>query len=150
MALSGVRAAARTVFALLDALPVTPYLGVQYDPSNAVIGGFDSIAFLDKVKHRVDTVHASDRFLLPGTTIDDLRLHDGTIGYPDRMVHGETGRGTNDYDAIFRLLHSAGFNGWISVEDGMNGPDELRRSVEFLKRKRAQYYGVPADDGSGA
>ena len=127
--------------ALLDALPVTPYLGVQYDPSNAVIGGFDPIAFLDKIKHRVVTVHASDRFLAPGTTLDDVRLHDGTIGYPDRMTHGETGRGTNDYDAIFRLLHAVGFTGWISVEDGMNGLDELRRSVEFLKQKRAQYYG---------
>jgi len=127
--------------ALLDALPVTPYLGVQYDPSNAVVGGFDPIAFLDKIKHRVVTVHASDRFLLPGTTIDELRLHDGTIGYPDRMVHGETGRGTNDYDAIFRLLREAGFSGWISVEDGMNGLDELRRSVEFLKQKRTQHYG---------
>lgn len=126
--------------ALLDALPVTPHLGVQYDPSNAVVGGFDPIAFLEKVKHRVVTVHASDRFLLPGTTLDELRQHDGTIGYPDRMIHGETGKGTNDYDAIFRILRSTGFGGWISVEDGMNGLDELRRSVEFLKRKRAEYY----------
>jgi sugar phosphate isomerase/epimerase len=126
--------------ALLDALPDTPHFGVQYDPSNAVIGGFDPIAFLDKVKHRVVTVHASDRFLAPGASIDDLRAHDGTIGYPDQMTHGETGRGTNDYDAIFRLLRSVDFSGWISVEDGMNGLDELRRSVEFLKRKRAQYY----------
>ena len=126
--------------ALLDALPDTPHFGVQYDPSNAVIGGFDPIAFLDKVKHRVVTVHASDRFLAPGASIDDLRSHDGTIGYPDQMKHGETGRGTNDYDAIFRLLRSVGFSGWISVEDGMDGLGELRRSVEFLKRKRAQYY----------
>ena len=126
--------------ALLDALPDTPHFGVQYDPSNAVIGGFDPIAFLDKIKHRVVTVHASDRFLAPGSSIDDLRAHDGTIGYPDQMTHGETGCGTNDYDAIFRLLRAVDFSGWISVEDGMNGLDELRRSVEFLKRKRAQYY----------
>ena len=126
--------------ALLDALPDTPHFGVQYDPSNAVIGGFDPIAFLDKIKHRVVTVHASDRFLAPGSSIDNLRAHDGTIGYPDQMTHGETGCGTNDYDAIFRLLRAVDFSGWISVEDGMNGLDELRRSVEFLKRKRAQYY----------
>jgi sugar phosphate isomerase/epimerase len=126
--------------ALLDALPDTPHFGVQYDPSNAVIGGFDPIAFLDRIKHRVVTVHASDRFLAAGASIEDLRAHDGTIGYPDQMTHGETGRGTNDYDAIFRLLRSANFSGWISVEDGMNGLDELRRSVDFLKRKRAQYY----------
>jgi sugar phosphate isomerase/epimerase len=38
------------------------------------------------------------------------------------------------------MLAGAGFSGWISVEDGMNGLDELQRSVEFLKRKVAQYY----------
>ena len=48
----------------------------------------------------------------------------------------------NDYDAIFRILAGVGFSGWISVEDGMNGLDELRRSVEFLKGKRAAYYGT--------
>ena len=128
--------------ALLDALPDTPHLGVQYDPSNALVGGFDPIAFLEKVKHRVVTVHASDRFLVPGATLDQIRLHDGTIGYPDQMTHGETGKGMNDYDAIFRILRSVDFTGWISVEDGMNGLDELRRSVEFLKRKRAQHYGT--------
>ncbi len=60
------------------------------------------------------------------------------------MTHGETGRGTNDYDAIFRLLPPRNFTGWISVEDGMNGLDELRRSVEFLKQKRAHHYGTAA------
>jgi sugar phosphate isomerase/epimerase len=47
----------------------------------------------------------------------------------------------NDYDAIFRILAGVGFAGWISVEDGLNGLDELRRSVEFLKEKRARHYG---------
>jgi len=127
--------------ALLDAIPESPHFGVQFDPSNAVVGGFDPIPFLEKVKHRVVTVHASDRYLVPGASLDDIRLHDGTIGYPDKMKHGVTGQGSNDYDAIFRILHSVGFTGWISVEDGMDGLDELRRSVEFLKAKRAQYYG---------
>ena len=103
-------------------MPDSPYLGVQYDPSNALVGGFDPIAFLEKVKHRVVTMHASDRFLVPGTTLDELRLQDGTIGYPDQLKHGETGRGSNDYDAIFRILRSVDFTGWISVEDGMRRP----------------------------
>ena len=114
--------------------------GVQYDPSNATVGGFDPIAFLEKVKHRVVSVHASDRYLAPGTTLDDLRQADGAAGYSDKLRHGETGKGLNDYDEIFRILASVGFDGWISVEDGMNGLDELRRSVEFLKVKRAQYF----------
>jgi sugar phosphate isomerase/epimerase len=126
--------------ALLDALPHSPYFGVQYDPSNAVVGGFDPIAFLERIKHRVVTMHASDRYLVPGTTLEEITLQDGTVGYPDKLKHGETGQGANDYDAIFRILRDAGFHGWISVEDGMNGLGELRRSVDFLKKKREQYY----------
>jgi sugar phosphate isomerase/epimerase len=119
----------------------SPKFGVQFDPSNATVGGFDPVAFLDKVKHRVVTMHASDRYLAPGATLDELRQADGSIGYSPKLLHGETGKGLNDYDAIFRILASVGFAGWISVEDGMNGLDELKRSVEFLKRKRAEYYG---------
>jgi sugar phosphate isomerase/epimerase len=128
--------------ALLDALPRSLYLGVQYDPSNAVVNGFDPIAFLEKVKDRVVTVHASDRYVAAGTTLEELRQQDGTIGYSAALVHGETGQGANDYDAIFRILRSVDFDGWISVEDGMNGLDELRRSVDFLKTKRAEHFGA--------
>jgi sugar phosphate isomerase/epimerase len=116
------------------------HFGVQFDPSNAVVAGFDPIAFLEKVKHRVVTMHASDRYLVPGTTIEEIRAADGSVGYPDKLRHGETGRGMNDYESIFRILSEAGFGGWISVEDGMNGLDELARSVEFLKRQRERWY----------
>jgi sugar phosphate isomerase/epimerase len=122
----------------------SPHFGVQYDPSNATVGGYDPLTFLEKVKHRVVSMHASDRYLAPGATLADLRRSDGTIGYSDKLRHGETGKGLNDYDTIFRTLAGVGFSGWISVEDGMNGLDELRRSVEFLKRKREQYYDAPA------
>jgi sugar phosphate isomerase/epimerase len=126
----------------------SPCFGVQYDPSNATVGGFDPVRFLEKVRHRVVSMHASDRYLAPGATLDDLRQADGTIGYSDKLRHGETGKGLNDYDAIFRILSGVGFGGWISIEDGMNGLEELKRSVEFLKRKRAQYYGASASTSS--
>jgi sugar phosphate isomerase/epimerase len=119
----------------------SPFFGVQYDPSNAVVGGFDPVAFLEKVRHRVVTMHASDRYLAPGATLDDLKTGDGATGYAAALRHGETGKGMNDYDAIFRLLADAGFSGWISIEDGVNGLDEIARSAEFLKEKRAAYYG---------
>jgi sugar phosphate isomerase/epimerase len=120
----------------------SPYFGVQYDPSNAIVGGFDPLTFLEKIKHRVVTMHASDRYLAPGATLADLKEADGAAGYSAKLKHGETGKGLNDYDTIFRTLASVGFTGWISIEDGMNGLDELSRSAEFLKAKRAQYYGV--------
>jgi sugar phosphate isomerase/epimerase len=119
----------------------SPFFGVQYDPSNAFVGGYDPIKFLERVRHRVVTMHASDRYLAPGATLDDLRVADGSAGYAAALKHGETGKGLNDYDAIFRLLADVGFSGWISIEDGMNGLDELKRSAEFLKAKRAEYYG---------
>jgi sugar phosphate isomerase/epimerase len=118
----------------------SPRLGVQYDPSNAIVGGYHPIRFLETVMPRVVTMHASDRSLAPGATIEELRASDGTIGYSDKLRHGETGGGLIDYDAIFRILASANFSGWISVEDGMNGLDELKRSIAFLQRKRDQYY----------
>jgi sugar phosphate isomerase/epimerase len=118
----------------------SPFFGVQYDPSNATVGGYDPIAFLEKVKDHVVTMHASDRYLAPGATLDELRQADGSIGYSPKLLHGETGKGLNDYDAIFRILASVGYSGWISVEDGMNGLDELARSVAFLTKKRSEYY----------
>ncbi|MEI4926915.1 hypothetical protein Q8G50_30845, partial [Klebsiella pneumoniae] len=51
-----------------------------------------------------------------------------------------TGKGTNDYDAMFSRLAAAKFNGWISIEDGMNGMNEMQASVDFLKAMRAKYY----------
>jgi sugar phosphate isomerase/epimerase len=117
-----------------------PNFGVQYDPSNALVGGYDPVGFLEKVKRRVVSMHASDRYLAEGATIEDLKQGDGSTGYSSALKHGETGKGLNDYDAIFRILSDVGYDGWISIEDGMNGLDELSRSAEFLKQKRATYY----------
>jgi sugar phosphate isomerase/epimerase len=121
----------------------SPHFGVQYDPSNAVVGGYDPIAFLDKVLSRVVTMHASDRSLAEGATLDDLNESDGSLGYSTKLIHGETGQGLIDYDAIFSRLAAAGFAGWISVEDGMNGLDEIARSVAFLKATRSRHYSSP-------
>jgi len=114
--------------------------GVQYDPSNAIVGGYDPLLFLEKVKKRVVSMHASDRYLKQGYTIDDLKHADGAIGYADCLLHGVTGKGLNDYDRIFEILGEIDFSGWISVEDGMNGMEELRQSVTFLKEMREKYF----------
>ena len=117
----------------------SPVFGVQYDPSNAIVAGDDPIELLDTVLPRVMTMHASDRYLLPGFSLEDLRQTDGTLGYAKGLVHGVTGKGLNDYDKIFGRLADVGYDSWISVEDGMNGMDELVESVDFLKRMRSRY-----------
>ena len=109
------------------------WFGVQYDPSNAVVAGEDPIELLEKVKHRVVTMHASDRYLKPGYTLEDLKKAEECPGYAAILVHGVTGRGLNDYPRIFSILREAGFDGWISIEDGMNGLEEIRESAQFLR-----------------
>jgi len=118
----------------------SPFLGVQYDPSNALVAGDDPIGLLDAVLPRVATCHASDRYLLPGTSIDDMLQSDGTLGYPKNLVHGVTGQGAIDYDAVFLRLAENDFSGWVSIEDGMNGMEDMKASVDFLKEMRNIYF----------
>ena len=109
---------------LLGRIHERRHFGVQYDPSNAIVAGDDPVALLGHFADRVVSMHASDRFLAPNG-----ELH-----------HGVTGKGLNDYDAIFRLLAAADYRGWISIEDGMNGMDEMAQSLAFLREKTARYF----------
>jgi sugar phosphate isomerase/epimerase len=120
----------------------SPFFGINYDPSNAIVAGEDPLKLLQKIKHRVVTMHASDRYL-EGGSLEDLRKteQDPVYGYARTIQHGVIGRGLNDYDAIFRILREAGFNGWVSIEDGLNGKDELYQSARFLKGKIREYFG---------
>lgn len=128
--------------ALVDSIR-SPHFGVNYDPSNAILAGDDPLELLQRVKHRVVTMHASDRYLAEGT-LEDLRREEDSVGYAKRLRHGVIGRGLNDYDAIFSTLADVGFDGWISIEDGVNGIDELHESVAFLRAKMAEHW-PPSD-----
>ena len=109
---------------LLGAINERTWFGVQYDPSNAIVAEDDPVELLRRVADRVVSMHASDRWLDPET---------GTL------QHGVTGKGLNDYDAIFGLLAQHRYSGWISIEDGMNGMDEMAESLAFLRRKVEQF-----------
>ncbi len=115
------------------------WFGVNYDPSNTILAGEDPLVLLERVKHRVVSMHASDRFLKTGT-IEDLRKEEDWVGYASRLSHGVIGKGMNDYDQIFSMLSAVGFQGWISIEDGMNGMNDLRESVRFLRTKIDQHF----------
>lgn len=117
-----------------------PCFGVNYDPSNTYLAGEDPLELLRLVSGRVVTMHASDRYLVEGTLADLRREEAGAPGYAKLLRHGEIGQGLNDYDAIFTELRRVGFNGWISVEDGVEGMEQLERSVAFLRQKIAQHW----------
>jgi len=119
----------------------SPQFGVNYDPSNAFLAGEDPLDLLERVKHRIVTMHASDRYLIEGT-LDDLRREEDHRGYAARLRHGVIGRGLNDYDAIFGTLRDVEFDSWISIEDGVDGLSQLQESVSFLRGKMAEYWPV--------
>lgn len=125
---------------VVAAIPERTYFGVQYDPSNAIVAGDDPIELLRVVADRVVSMHASDRYLAEGTTLEELKQSDGTLGYSPNLRHGVVGKGLNDYPTIFKMLADAGYSGWVSIEDGMNGMDEMRESIAFLKQMRDTYF----------
>jgi sugar phosphate isomerase/epimerase len=131
---------------LIDGVPDSPWFGVNYDPSNAIIAGDDPICLLEKVKHRVKTMHASDRYF-EGGSLDDLRRIEAQpqTGYASILKHGVVGQGLNDYDRIFSILKSVDFRGWISIEDGPDpatGVRDIAESARFLRGKMKQF-GLP-------
>ena len=125
---------------IVNAIPEREHFGVQYDPSNAIVAGDDPMELLRNVADRVVSMHASDRYLAEGTTIDGLRQSDGTLGYSPNLRHGVTGKGLNDYDAIFRILAEHGYRDWVSIEDGMNGMGEMAESLAFLRKMSDKYF----------
>ena len=117
----------------------SPWFGINYDPSNAILAGEDPLKVLEAVRGRVVTMHASDRYVASGT-LEELKRQEGITGYAKNLKHGVIGMGLNDYDQIFSRLKAEGFDGWISIEDGVNGMGELKESVRFLRAKIAEHF----------
>lgn len=118
----------------------SPYFGVNFDPSNAIAAGEEPLELLEKVKHKVLTMHASDRYLANGTIEDLRKAEGGSAGYVSFFKHGVIGKGLNDYDAIFKTLKDVGFDSWISIEDGVDGMEQMHQSADFLRKKIQKYW----------
>jgi sugar phosphate isomerase/epimerase len=125
---------------LVGAIKDRTHFGVQYDPSNAVVAGDDPIELLRAVADRVVSMHASDRYLAEGTTLDELKQNDGTLGYSPNLRHGVTGKGLNDFPTIFNILAQHNYQGWVSIEDGMNGMEEMAESLAYLREMGRRYF----------
>jgi sugar phosphate isomerase/epimerase len=104
---------------IVDRLRATD-LKVNFDFGNPVMIGEDSLPLLRRVVDRVVHVHCSDR-------------HQGE--YPHQIA----GEGSVDFPAGFRILHAAGYDGWLSSEyNGTQGIEGLRRSVGYLRKTWAE------------
>jgi len=119
----------------------SPYFGVNYDPSNTILAGEDPLELLERIKHRVVTMHASDRYLTEGT-IEDLRKEENSLGYASRLSHGVIGKGLNDYDTIFSQLKEVGFDSWISIEDGVKWDGRAAGKCGLPQRKNGSILGI--------
>ena len=116
------------------------WFGINYDPSNAIVSGLDPVEFLMKFRRRILTMHASDRHLKQGYSMESLRTFSG-VGYPEALEHGVIGTGLIDYERVFGILRQSGFAGWISIEDGTGGHDDLVASASYLRGMISKYYG---------
>ena len=91
-------------------------LRVNFDFGNPVMIGEDPIALLKKVVDLVVNVHCSDRF---------------QGEYPHQIA----GQGSVDFPAGFKILHQAGYKGWLSSEyNGNQGVEGLRKSLEYIRK----------------
>ena len=125
---------------IVNAIDEREYFGVQYDPSNAIVAGDDPLDLLAAVQVRVVSMHASDRYLKEDVTPEQIEQVRDAMGYAPYLVHGVVGRGLNDYDRIFQMLSAAGFQGWVSIEDGLNGLADMQASVRYLQGLRDRYF----------
>lgn len=92
-------------------------LGVNFDTANPLVHGEDPLPLLHQVAHRVVSVHAND-----------LRVR----GQFDFCV---VGQGVVPFADIFRYLkRTAGFDGWISVEEfSRTGEQGFRDAIRFVR-----------------
>jgi hypothetical protein len=98
-----------------------------------------SLIFFNGLKVSGSGSCSKDLGLLTG--IEDLRKAEGgTAGYVSFFKHGVIGKGLNDYDAIFSTLKEVGFDSWISIEDGVDGMEQMHESADFLREKIKKYW----------
>ena len=127
--------------AIVDQIDL-PRFGVPYDLSHALVAEQDPLAILRRFQSRGLTMHASDRHLKDGFHRNEMMEFRGQ-GYPEALEHGVIGEGFMAYAEIMGILRDRQFAGWISIEDGVRGFDDLKASAEFLRRLRDTYFTTP-------
>lgn len=106
--------------AFLDTLD-TGGLGVNYDPANMLVNGFDPVANLAPLKDRIVHTHARDarRLAVAGTATEVA-----------------VGHGDVDWMAYLGTLSALEYRGWVVIEreSGTDGSAEIAAAVTLLRR----------------
>jgi len=90
---------------------------IQFDTANPIAFGDDPLPILEKVIDRILVVHASDT---------------GARGELKPVV---IGTGLVPYAPIFRRLHEAGYDKWVSIEEASGtGAEGVKTAVQFVRR----------------
>ncbi len=92
-------------------------LGINFDTGNASAYSDNPVALLEKVVHRVISIHASD-----SSTHGDLQ-------------HTLLGKGITPFHDLFVCLKQHGWDGWICMEEASNlGRDGIEKAAAFVRR----------------
>jgi sugar phosphate isomerase/epimerase len=96
-------------------------LAVNFDTGNAAAFAEDPVALLDQVIDRVASVHASD------------------TAARGQLRHVLLGTGVTPFGALFERLVSAGWDGWICMEEASyGGRDGVQKAAHFVRQAWAQ------------
>jgi sugar phosphate isomerase/epimerase len=121
----------------LDAIGRREGFGINFDPSHLEPQLLDPGAFVDEFADRIYHVHVKDSL----RRLDGRRSILGShlnFGDPDRgWEFVSPGRGSVDFDRVFRALNRAGYAGPLSIEwedAGMDREWGAREALEFVRR----------------
>ncbi len=90
---------------------------LNFDTTNTLVFGDDPVPILEKVIHKVETLHAADI---------------ARKGYLEPVV---LGTGIVPFEKLFTILKTKGYDGWISLEEGSKtGIEGIRQSKENIER----------------
>ncbi len=92
-------------------------LGVNWDTANVIAYGDDPIPPLKKVVNRIVSVHAAD------------------TSSRGELKHVLLGTGLVPFKEMFEIIHHAGFDGWICMEEAsFKGKVGVKTAAEFVRR----------------
>jgi sugar phosphate isomerase/epimerase len=132
----------------LAALDHRPGFGINFDPSHLEPQLLDSAAFVDEFAAHIHHVHVKDSL----RRLDGRRSILGShlnFGEPDRgWDFVSPGHGDVDFEALFRSLNRAGYEGPLSIEwedSGMDREYGARDALAFVRRTDFAPSGVAFD-----